>query len=144
MEQIIPFYGAKIPYVITHMRAGHGMTHKEGRHAVVPYRVWYTTDYTPITAATLRHNELSEEAEKLKIPYAGSKLQTQCIDFDMTDYVIRWTKAASFPILLATGLVDNCWKIRETGFTPCEVKNETFYHRVDHNQPTNSSQYGAV
>ena len=44
---------------------------------------------------------------KMKIPYAGSKLSTQDINFDMTDYVIHWTKAASFPILLATGLVDN-------------------------------------
>ena len=146
MEQLIPFYGAKIPYVITHMRAGHGMTRKEGRNAPVPNRVWYTTDHTPITAATLRHNELFEGTEKLKNPYAGSKLQTQCIDFDMTDYVIHWTKSASFPILLATGLVDNGWKIRETCFTPFAVKNEIVFHRVvvNHNQLTNSLQFDAV
>ena len=104
MEQLIPFYGAKIPYVITHMRGGHGMTRKEGRNAPVPNRVWYTTDYTLATEADLRHNELLEGTQKLKIPYAGSKLQTQCIEFDVTDYVSHWTRAASFPILLATGL----------------------------------------
>ena len=68
MEQLIPFHGAKIPYVITHMRAGHGMTRKEGRNAPVPNRVWYTTDYTPLTAATLRHNELFEGTQRLKFP----------------------------------------------------------------------------
>ena len=51
---------------------------------------------------------------------AGSRGRNS--DFDMTDYVIHWTKAASFPILLATGLVDNGWKIEETGFTFTEVK----------------------
>eukprot|EP00919_Chromeraceae_sp_WS-2016_P015451 GHVR01036423.1.p2 GENE.GHVR01036423.1~~GHVR01036423.1.p2 ORF type:complete len:208 (+),score=11.99 GHVR01036423.1:852-1475(+) len=107
MEQVIPYCGAKIPYVITHLRAGHGMTRKEGRNAPVPNHVWYTTDYTPVTDATLRRNELFEGTEKLTISYAGSKLQAQCIDFDMTDYVVHWTKAASFPFLLATGLVDN-------------------------------------
>ena len=52
----------------------------------------------------------------------------------------------TLPILLATGLVDNGWKIRETGFTPFEVKNDIFFHRVmvNHNQPTNSLQYDAV
>ena len=44
MKQLIPFNGAKIPYVITHMRAGHGMTRKERRNARVANRVWYTTD----------------------------------------------------------------------------------------------------
>ena len=61
-------------------------------------------------------------------------------------YVIHWTKAASFLILLATGLVDNGWKIKETGFTPFEVKNEIFSHRVvvNHNQLTNSPQFDAL
>ena len=64
----------------------------------------------------------------------------------MTDYVIHWTKAAGFPILLATGLVDNGWKIPETGFNILEVKNEIFFHRVavNHNQLSNSPQYGAI
>ena len=82
----------------------------------------------------------------MKIPYAGSKLQTQCINFDMTEYVMHWTNAASFPILLATGLVDNGWKIQEKGFNLSEVKNEIFFHRVavNHNQLTNSPQYDAI
>ena len=80
------------------------------------------------------------------IPYTGSKPPNQRVEFDVTEYVIHWTKAASFFILLATGLVDNGWKIRETGSSPCEVKNEIFFHRVEvnHNQLTNSPQYGAV
>ena len=42
--------------------------------------------------------------------------------------------------------MDNGWKIRETGFTPFEVKNEIFFHRVvvNHNQLTNSLQFDAV
>ena len=83
MEQLIPFYGAKTPYVIAHMRAGHGMTRKEGRNAPVPKRLWYTTDYTPVDETMLRRNELHEGSQKLKIPYTGPKSQTQCIDFDM-------------------------------------------------------------
>ena len=61
----------------------------------------------------------------------------------MTEYVIHLTRAVTLPILLATGLVDNGWKIRETGFTPFEVKNEIFFHRVmvNHNQLTNSPHY---
>ena len=66
MEQLILFYGAKIPYVITHMRAGHGTTRKEGHSAPVPNRAWYTTDYTPATEADLRHNELFEGTQKLE------------------------------------------------------------------------------
>ena len=64
----------------------------------------------------------------------------------MTAYVIHWTRAVTLPILLATGLVDNGWKIRETGFTPLEVKDEIFFHRVmaNHNQFTNPTQYDAV
>ena len=122
------------------------MTRKEGRNAPGPNRVWHTTDYTPVTDATLRHNELFEGTEKLKFPNACSKLRTQCIDFDMTDYVIHWTKAASSPILLATGLADNGWKIRETGFTSLEVKNEIFFHRAvaNHNQLTHPPQVDAA
>ena len=41
MEHFIPFYGSKIPCAITHMRAGHRMTRKEGRNAPVPQRMWY-------------------------------------------------------------------------------------------------------
>ena len=85
MKQIIPYYCAPIPYVITHRRAGHGMTRKEGcigRNAEVPRRVWYTPDYTPITAATLLDNvrfpALGYEAtQDLKIPYAGPKSSIQ-------------------------------------------------------------------
>ena len=64
----------------------------------------------------------------------------------MTGYVIHWTRAVTLPILLATGLVDIGWKIRETGFTPFEVKNEVFFHRVvaNHNQLTNPPQYDVV
>ena len=64
----------------------------------------------------------------------------------MTDYVIHWTKVASFPILLATGLVDNGWKIPETGFNLSKVKNDIFFYRVavNHMQLTNSPQYDAV
>ena len=82
----------------------------------------------------------------MKIPYAGSKLSTQDISFDMIDYVIHWTKAASFPILLATGLVDNGWKIPATGSHLSEVKNDIFCHRVavNHNQLTNSPHYDAI
>ena len=48
--------------------------------------------------------------------------------------------------MLATGLVDNGRTIRETGFTPYEVKNEIFFHRVvvNHNRLTNSPQFDAV
>ena len=117
LEQVIPFYGeAKIPFVITHMRAGHGMTRRESRSDRVPKRVWYTTDYTPVNQETLQTCGLFESAQEMEIPYAGSKLQMQCINFGMTEYVIHWTKAASFPILLATGIVDNGWKIHETDF----------------------------
>ena len=82
----------------------------------------------------------------MKIPYAGSMLQTQCINFDVTEYKVHWTKAASFPILLATGLVDNGWKIQEIGLNLSEVKNEVFFHRVavNHNQLTNSPQHDAI
>ena len=146
MEHFIPFYGSKIPRVITHMRAGHGMTRKESRNAPVPKRVWYTTDYTPVGEAILQPNELHEGGQKLKVPYAGPRSQTHCIDFDMTEYVIHWTKAVTLPILLATGLADNGWKIKEAGFMLFEVKNEIFFHRVmfNHNQFTNSPQYDAV
>ena len=67
-------------------------------------------------------------------------------DFDMAEYVIHWARAVVLPILPATGLVDNGWKIKETGFTPFEVKNEIFFHRVmvNHSQLTNSPQYDAV
>ena len=89
---------------------------------------------------------MHEGGQKLKVPYGGPKAQTQCIDFDLTGYVIHWIKAVTLPILLATGLVDNGWKITETGFTPFEVKNDIFVHRVrvDHNQLTNPPQYDAV
>ena len=142
MGHLIPFHGATAQIVITHMRAGHGMTRRESRNSPVPNRVWNTTDYTPANEETLQRSESFADtaSQKMEIPYAGSKLQTQRIDFDMTEYVIHWTKAASFPILLATGLVDNAWKIKETGFNPFEVKNEIFFHRVavKHNQLTNS------
>ena len=113
------------------------MTRKEGRNAPVPKRVWYTTDYTPVDEAILQRNELHEGSQKLTIPYAGPKSQTQCIESDMTEYVIHWTKVIIL-ILLATGLVDNGWKIKETGFTHFEVENEIFFHRVmiNRNQPT--------
>ena len=64
----------------------------------------------------------------------------------MTEDVIHWTKAVTLPILLATGLVDNGWEIKKTGFTPFEVKSEIFFHRamVNHNQLTNPSQHDAV
>ena len=147
LRQTIPFYGyTKGQYVITHMRAGHGMTRKENRSARVPNRVWYTTDYTPVNQGTLQSCGFFENTSKMKIPYAGSKLSTQSIDFDMTDYVIHWTKAAGFPILLATGLVDSGWKIPGTGFNLSEVKNEICFHRVavNHNQLTHSPQYDAI
>ena len=146
MEHLMPSYGAKIPYVITHMRAGHGMTRKESRNAPVPKRVWYTTVYTPVDKATLQRNELHKGDQKMKIPYAGPKSQTQPIDFDMTEYVIHWTRAVALPILLATGLVDNGWKIRETGFTPFAVKDEILFRRVmvNHSRLTTSPQYDAV
>ena len=128
------------------MRAGHRMARKESRNAPVPKRVWYTTDYTPVDKAILQRSELHGGCQKLKIPYAGPRSHTQPIDFDMTEYVIHWTRAVTFPILPATGLVDNGWKIRETGFTPFEVKNEIFFHRVmvNHSQLTISPQYDAV
>ena len=144
LRQIIPFYGySKDPYVITHMRAGHGMTRKEIRSARVPNRVWYTTDNTPVKRDTVQSCSFFENTYKLKIPYAGSKLPSQDINFDMTNYVVHWTKAASFAILLATGLVDNGWKIPETGYNLSEVKSEILFHRVavNHNQLTNSPQY---
>ena len=147
LQQVIPFHGyAKDPYVITHMRAGHRMSRREHRPARVPNRVLYTTDYTPVNQDTLRNCDFSENTLKMKIPYAGSKLQTQDINFDMTEYVIHWTKAASFPILLATALVDHGWKIQETGFNFSEVKNEMVFHRVaaNHNQLSNSPQYDAI
>ena len=147
MRQVIPFYGyAKYQYVITRMRASHGMTRKENRFARVPNRVWYTTDYTPVNQDTLQSCGFFENTSNIKFSYTGSKLPTQDINFDMTDYVIHWTKAASFPILLATGLVDNGWKIPETGFNLSEVKNDILFHRVavNHNQLTNSPQYDAV
>ena len=149
LRQVIPIHGHakdKDPYVITHMRASHGMTRKENRSARVPNRAWYTTDYTPVNQDTLQSCGFFENTNKMKIPYAGSKLQTQDISFDMTDYVIHWIKAAGFPILLAIGLVDNGWKIPEIGFNLSEVKNEVFFHRVavNHNQLTNSPQYDAV
>ena len=142
----IPFHGAKIPFVITHMRAGHGMTRKESRSATVPNRVWYTADYTPVNQETLRTCGSFEGAQEMEFLYAGSKLQTQRIEFDMAEYVVHWTKAASFPILLATGIVDNGWKIQETGFNSSEVKDEIFFHRVadNHSQLTNSPQYDAI
>ena len=146
MEHLMPSYGAKIPYVITHMRAGHGMTRKESRNAPVPKRVWYTTDYTPVDKANLQRHGLREGSRKLKIPYAGPTSHTQCVDFDMTEYVILWTRAVTLPILLATGLVDNGWKIRETGFTPFAVKDEILFRRVmvNHSRLTTSPQYDAV
>ena len=63
----------------------------------------------------------------------------------MTGYVILWTEIATFPIMPATGIIDNGWTIEETGFTFAEV-NEIFFHRVEvnHNEITNSPQYGAV
>ena len=147
LQQVIPFHGyAKDPYVITHMRAGHRMSRREHRPARGPNRVWYTTHYTPVNQDTLRNCDFFENTLKMKIPYAGSKLQTQDINFDMTEYVIHWPKAASFPILLATGLVDNRWKIQETGFNLSKVKNDFFFHRVaaNHNQLTSSPQYDAI
>ena len=128
------------------MRAGRGMTRKENRSARVLKRVWYTTGLTPVNQDTLQSCRFFENTNKMKIPCAGSKLPAQDINFDMTDYVIHWIKAVSFPILLATGLVDNRWKIPETGFYYSEVKNEIFFHRVavNHNQLTNSLQYDAV
>ena len=113
MEQLIPFFGAKTPYVITHMRAGHGMTRKEGRNAPAPKRVWYTTDHTSVDKAILQRNELHEGGQKLTIACAGPKSQTQCIDFDMAEYVIHWARVVRLPIVLATGLMDNGWKIRD-------------------------------
>ena len=147
LQQIVPFYGySKDPYVIAHMRAGHGMTRKEKRSARVPNRVRYTTDDTPVKRDTLQSCSFFENANKFRIPYAGSKLPSQDINFDMTDYVIHWTKAASFPILLAVGLVDNGWKIPETGYNLSEVKDEIFFHRVavNHTQLTNPPQYDAI
>ena len=122
------------------------MTRKESRNAPVPKSVLHTTDYTPVDKAILQRNELHEGSQKLKIPYAGPKPQTQCIDFGMTEYVIHWTRTVSLLIMLAAGLVNNGWKIRETRFTPFEVKNEIVFHRVvvNHNQLTNSPQYDAV
>ena len=147
LRQIIPFCGfGKDPYVITHMRAGQGMTRKENRFARVPNRVWYTTDYTRVEQDTLQSCSFFGNTNKIKKSYAGSKLPSQDINFDMTDYVIHWNKAASFPILLATGLVDKGWEIPETGFNLSEVKDEIFFHRVavNHNQLTNSPQYDAI
>ena len=55
LRRIIPFYVySKHQDVITHMRAGHGMTRKEIRFARVPNRVWHTTDYTPVKQDTLQ------------------------------------------------------------------------------------------
>ena len=68
LEQFIPFHGAKIPFEITHMRAGHGMTRRENRSATVPNRVWYTTDYTPVNQETLRTCGSCEDTQKMEIP----------------------------------------------------------------------------
>ena len=89
VEQLIPSCGATVRFAITHVRAGHGMTRREGRNSPVPNRVWNTTDYTPIDEAMLQRSELFAETapQKMKIPYAGSKPQMQNIDFDMTEYV---------------------------------------------------------
>ena len=58
LQHVIPFYGAKIPFVITHMRAGHGMTRREGPSARIPTRVWYTPGYTPINEPILQSYSL--------------------------------------------------------------------------------------
>ena len=80
LRHIIPFYGyAKDPYVITHMRAGRGMTRKENRSARVPNRVWYITDYTPVNQDTLQSCGFFGNANKMTSPSADSKLSTQDI-----------------------------------------------------------------
>ena len=112
----------------THARWTRNDTEGKSQRPSAKTRVVHDRLY-PGRQAILQRNELHEGGQKLKVPYAGPKSQTPCIDFDMTEYVIHWIRAVTFPILLATSLVDNGSKIRETGCTPFEVKNEIFFHQ---------------